>query len=239
MKRVAIIAALEGEVKPLVQGWKKEQRNGVSLYRWRHDEGEWVAAFAGMGVERAIRALAEVRSEGEPSLVMSAGWAGALTDECKPGSAYHCSAVIDLRTGERFSCAHFAEERVLLTSAAVAGQSEKARLAQHYKAALVDMEAAGIARIASAFHLPFHVIKAVSDGPGENLPDFNGFIGMDGQLQLGKFIFHVLWRPKYWPALIRMSENSKNAAHALCSEILDFLDERGYIRERNGYPGYK
>ena len=31
----AIIAAMTGELKPLVRGWQHERRNGVDLWRWR------------------------------------------------------------------------------------------------------------------------------------------------------------------------------------------------------------
>jgi hypothetical protein len=39
MTRVAIIAAMPAELKPLVRGWRHERRNGVDLWRWRFDEG--------------------------------------------------------------------------------------------------------------------------------------------------------------------------------------------------------
>jgi len=59
MTRVAIIAAMPAELKPLVRGWQHELRNGVHLWRWRYDQGEWIAACAGAGVAPATRAFAE------------------------------------------------------------------------------------------------------------------------------------------------------------------------------------
>jgi len=55
MTRVAIIAAMAGELKPLVRGWQHESCNGVDLWRWRFldekgDPCEWIAACAGAGV---------------------------------------------------------------------------------------------------------------------------------------------------------------------------------------------
>jgi hypothetical protein len=36
-----------------------------------------------------------------------------------------------------------------------------------------------------------------------------------------------------------MGENSKRAALSIRESLLDLLDERAYIRKRNGYPNFK
>ncbi len=79
MTRVAIIAAMAGELKPLVRGWAHERRGTVELWRWRFDEGEWVAVCGGAGVECGDAGLCRVRRDGSADLVISVGWAGALT----------------------------------------------------------------------------------------------------------------------------------------------------------------
>ena len=118
--RVAIVAAMAGELKPLVRGWLHERRNGVELWRWKFDEGEWVAACAGAGVDAATRAFAEMERDGPVDAVISAGWAGALSEEMVPGRAFNVSAVIDARTGERFRPGKWLGERWLVTSPRVA-----------------------------------------------------------------------------------------------------------------------
>jgi hypothetical protein len=85
--RVAIIAAMPGELKPLTRGWQHEHSNAVHLWRWRFDEGEWVAACAGAGIQAATRAFAEVEKSGPIDQVISAGWAGALREELAPAPA--------------------------------------------------------------------------------------------------------------------------------------------------------
>ena len=246
MTRVAIIAAMPGELKPLVRGWRRERRNGVDLWRWRFDQGEWIAACAGAGVEAATRAFAEVErafAEVEKAspvdLVISAGWAGALSEELEPGRAYFVSGVIDARSGERFRPAVWRGELWLVTSPRVAGPAEKQRLAAAYGAGLVDMEAAGIARLAQMRGIPFYCVKGISDGYRDKLPDFNRFILADGRFRTIPFIFFALVRPWYWLALMRMGENSRRAARSIRDSILDLLDERATTRERNGYPDLK
>jgi adenosylhomocysteine nucleosidase len=239
MTRVAIIAAMAGELKPLVRGWRHERRNGVELWRWKFDEGEWVAACAGAGVDAAMRAFAEVERDGAIDLVISVGWVGALSEELETGRVYEVSGVIDARSGERFRPSVWRQERWLVTSPKVADEVEKRRLAATYGAELVDMEAAGVARLAAMRAIPFYCIKGVSDGFHDQLPDFNRFISDEGQFRLARFILFVLIRPWHWSALMRMGENSKKAALGIRESLLENLDRRGTIRNRNGYPNLK
>ena len=108
MTRIAIIAAIPAELKPLTRGWQHERSNGVDLWRWRFDGGEWIAACAGAGVQAATRAFVEVEKTSPVSFVISTGWAGALREELVAGQAYDVSTVIDARTGERFLTSCFA-----------------------------------------------------------------------------------------------------------------------------------
>ena len=244
MSRVAIIAAMAGELKPLVRGWQHERLNGVDLWRWRFlddeaDEGEWVAACAGAGVEAATRAFAEVEQVGAIDVAISTGWAGALSEEVAAGQTCDVSSVIDARTGERFVTAGPRSDCWLVTSSRVADAHEKQRLAGTYEAALVDMEAAGVARLAQMRGIPFYCVKGISDGYRDQLPDFNRFISANGQFQLARFIVFALLRPWHWPALMRMGENSWKAAEGIRESLLDILDQRGSIRKRDGYPNFK
>jgi adenosylhomocysteine nucleosidase len=223
MTRVAIIAALPGELKPLVRGWPHGTRNGVHFWAQRDSEEEWIAACAGVGVPAATKAFAAIEDGGPIDLVFSVGWVGALTSEVEEGHAYNVAGVIDVRTGERFHCEAGAGDMWLVTSPRVADETEKRRLAGSYRAGLVDMEASGIARMASMRGIPFYCIKGVSDGARAHLPDLNRFLTTDGQFQLSRFILFAALRPWYWPALVRMGENSRRASANMAASLLDFL----------------
>lgn len=242
--RVAIIAAMADELKPLVRGWQHERRGKktgavVDLWRWRFDDGEWVAACGGAGADAGMRAFGEIAKDGPISIAVSIGWAGALTQEIKLARAYLASAVIDARTGERFTSAHASGGPLVVTNPIVADEREKRRLAATYKADLCDMEGAIVGRLAAQRGVPFYCIKAASDALTDRLPDFNRFISRSGQIQLGRFILFALLRPIYWPPLIRMGENSREASQTIAESLLDLLDEQGTIRKRNGYPNIK
>jgi adenosylhomocysteine nucleosidase len=224
MKRIAIIAAMAGELEPLVRGWPRESRHGVDLWRSRQGESEWIAACAGVGVNAAKRALEEIEKDGAIDSVFSIGWAGALREEFAGGQAYRVSGVIDARTGERFSVAGQSAECWLVTSDRVADQTDKRQLAAMYGAGLVDMEASGVARQAALRGIPFYCIKGVSDGFSDRLPNFNRFISKNGRFQSAQFIFFAMLRPWHWPALMRLGKNSAKASQSIAESVREILE---------------
>jgi adenosylhomocysteine nucleosidase len=64
----------------------------------------------------------------------------------------------------------------------------------------------------------------VSDGLRDRLPDFNPFLTPEGRFRLLPFVFLSVIRPWYWPALLRMGENSKRASQSIVESLRDFLD---------------
>ena len=226
MTRTAIIAAMPGELKPLVIGWPHSTRNGIHFWARRTEEEEWIAACAGAGQVAATRAFAAIEDGGPIDLVFSIGWAGALRTDIPTGSAHNVAGVIDVRTGERFHCEAGAGDLWLATSPRVADRAEKLRLAATYNAALVDMEAAAVARLAAMREIPFYAIKGVSDSLRDRLPDFNPFFTADGRFRLIPFALLSLVRPWYWPALFRMGENSKKASQSVVESLRGFLNEQ-------------
>ena len=269
MSRIAIIAALPKELKPLVKEWSEQSANGVNLWLHREGPNEWIAACAGMGVDAALRAYTEAAKTGGLDALFSIGWAGALRDGLTAGRAYRVSGVIDGQTAERIRAIdtdagqrgreqrrsqELKESGVrgaeggensefgiqnpeagtgqreqahwLVTLPHFAVKAEKARLASLYGAAFVDMEAFGLARVAARQSIPFYCIKAISDGPNENLPDFNRFfVSSENRFRLIPFIFFAFLRPWLWPALMRLGAYSNQAACDLRRFVLTTLKE--------------
>jgi adenosylhomocysteine nucleosidase len=224
MKRVAIIAAMAGELKPLVRGWEHTSGNGVDLWRRRRASGDWIAACAGAGAAAAARALAQAERDGPADFIISTGWAGALNADLSAGRAYRISGVIDSRTGERFPIPGESGDYWLVTSPRVADQPEKRRLAAATGAGLVDMEAAALARVAARRGVPFRCVKGVSDGFGETMPDFNAFLTPEGRFESGRFVRFAALRPRLWPALLRIGKNGRDSAACIRDSLLDILE---------------
>ena len=110
-------------------------------------------------LQSAATRILPFRDGGSPiNFVFSVGfWVRAASADIPPGSAHSAAGVIDVSTGERFNCDAGVEDLWLATSPKVADEAEKRRLATAYGAALVDMEAAAIARLA-AMHLEHSVL---------------------------------------------------------------------------------
>ena len=239
MTRVAIVAAMPGELKPLVRGWPSSTRGNIHFWAQRTEAEEWIAACGGAGQAAATRAFAAIEDGGPIDLLISYGWVGALTADIPGGSAHNVAGVIDARTGERFNCDAGTGDRWLVTSPVVADEAEKQRLAAAYPADLVDMEAAAIARLALMRGIPFYCFKGVSDGFHDKLPDFNRFIRPDGQFDMAGMVLFSILRPWHWPSLMRMGENSRKASQSMCEAVLDFLNAQGDTEQRNGDPDHE
>ncbi len=81
MTRVGIIAAMPGELTPLVKGWRRVPA-AKHVWRWEKEErgATWIAVCAGIGRDRATKAFAEAEKDGALSAVLTIGWAGALRE---------------------------------------------------------------------------------------------------------------------------------------------------------------
>lgn len=236
--RIAIIGALPGELKPLVQGWTKAPAE-QGVRKWIHTQSAdvWTAACAGMGADAARRAFAAVELDGPIDVVLSVGWAGAVCEGLEPGQVSVMTILIDAQTGERFHLTQGERVFTLVTTAGVADEREKVRLRATYPGLVaVDMEAATIARLAQMRNIPMVCIKGISDGAKAKLPDLNPFIDSRGQLRIVPFLLHVALRPTYWRSILELGKNSKIAADALSKVVQSFLnskDVEGF--NRKGY----
>lgn len=219
MSRIGLVAALPGELAPLVRGWGK--RGDVWL--GRIGEREAVATCAGMGAAAARRSCERLLSAGDLESIVSIGYAGSLSCGLRPPQACGIREVIDAGSGERFAANR--EGQRLITLDRVAGPEEKRRLAEQHQAALVDMEAAAVGRFAREHGLRFLCFKAVTDGPNEKLPDFNRFTSAEGQLRLAAFVLWAVAHPRCWSALWRLGQNSRRAAGELAIFVSQSLGD--------------
>jgi adenosylhomocysteine nucleosidase len=225
MRRVGIIAAMPGELKPLVQGWKPlHLLHGENAWQGNIEGAACIAVCAGMGKAAAERACSIAIREAPLNTLVSIGWAGALSCGLQPGDAYVVNEVVDGASGEAFPTQSPARPGnappfKLVTIDHVALAVEKRRLGESYQAVLVDMEAATVAQFARSQGIPFYCLKAVSDTATEVLPDFSRYTDTQGQLQLAALLAHVAIRPRYWPGLARIGKNGRKGAYAMASAL--------------------
>jgi nucleoside phosphorylase len=231
--RIAIIAAMEREVAPLLRSWEKKA-NGKSIVReMEHggrryrlfepvfEQGEVFLICSGIGSESARRATEAVIREVHPSLVISVGFAGALDGSLQVADVLRPRTVINSADGVRVDTG--SGMGVLLSSASIADHEQKVRFAKAYGASAVDMEAAAVAQGAQARGVEFGVFKAISDTSDFAMPPVERFVGENGSFHSLKFAGHVALRPWLWGVTIALARNSSKASHALCEVLADYL----------------
>ncbi len=222
-EKIAIIAALPREIAALVRGIKPDTallERGVWLYRM---EGAVVVA-AGMGAERAAGAVEAALADGDVRMLISTGLAGGCMAGVVAGAVMEAGAVIDVLTGERFATA--TGDVTLASAGTIASVSEKARLTNIYGAAIVDMEAASVARLARAHGLGFRAIKGVSDAHDFELSALAKFAGERGTFRTGAFALQTALRPWEWGKAMELGRGSAKALAGLDAALRGVLAQR-------------
>lgn len=224
MPKIAILAAIERELWPLIRNWNsvKSRHEGREFIFYESDYA--VAVCSGMGAEYGWRAAEAVIRKYSPEILVSAGVAGALVPELHVGDTVFPAIVIDASDGSRHESAIRdaalgktpLARTILISSPNVAGSEQKKRLAKSYGAHVVDMEGASVARAAQIHNLPFLAVKAISDEVNFEVGELNRFI-RNGQFNTKSLIFYLLPRPWLWLKMIRLARNTQLASHNLCS----------------------
>jgi adenosylhomocysteine nucleosidase len=228
MSRVAIIAAMEREVAPLIRGWKVRTVEHAGRKYKLFENGNAVLICGGIGVEAARRATEAVIEEAHPARVISVGFAGALDSTIRVAEVLEPRVVVNAADGVRTETG--SGQGTLVSYAAVADPDQKQRLSKAYAAAAVDMEAAAVAQGAQACGVEFAALKAISDAADFAMPSTERFVSSDGQFRLAPFVLHVAVRPWLWGRTITLGLNSAKASRALCSAIESYLGRESLNR---------
>jgi adenosylhomocysteine nucleosidase len=215
MPKVAIVAALEREVLPLVRHWRTTERKHSGRSFRFFENGEIVLVCGGIGAEAARRATEAAIALYKPGLVYSAGFAGALEPALKIGDVVVPRRVVN--AGDGSSVDTGTGEGVLVTFGSVASPEQKSKLGASFGAQAVDMEAAAVAQAAQARGVRFAAVKAISDESNFALPPMDNFLAPGGRFRTWKFALFVLVRPWMYKSMLTLARNSNRASHALCN----------------------
>jgi adenosylhomocysteine nucleosidase len=214
MSRVAIVAALEREVRPLVKEWRVREKE-IDGRRFRFFErDDFVVVCGGIGAEAARRAAEAVISIYAPSVIYSAGFAGALEPALKVGELLQPRRVVNAGDGSSLNLDQ--GEGVLVSFGSVASPEQKAKLGDSFRAQAVDMEAAAVGRAAEARGTRFAVVKVISDEFDFGFPSMELFVDSNGQFLERRFAWFTALRPWLWPQVARLARNSNRSSRALC-----------------------
>jgi adenosylhomocysteine nucleosidase len=196
--RILVLAALPYEVRPFLRRRRARRRRDLGVPAWDFDlapegQGQGLLALSGMGAAAGRRQAEALLQTWQPQVLVSMGFAGALTPEVPPGA---------LLLGESYW--HYLPETQTLSPAAApprprpvpellasfvhaglpalagavvttpailvkAGLPGLARSLSH---PVLDLETAVLADLAAAAGLPFACLRAVTDGAAEEIPEF-------------------------------------------------------------------
>ena len=222
MPELALVAALEREIWPLVRDWRVlESEHGSKRFRF-FETDHCVAVCGGIGQEAARRATAALVARYHPTKILSVGFAGALDVNLKVGRVLEIAQLIDARDGSRKQTGP--GTTVLISFSSVAGEEQKGKLASAYQAQIVDMEAAGAAQAAEAQGIDFGVVKVVSDELGFAMLPMDRFIDGEGGFHAGRFAAYAAIRPWLWARVLRLAGDSSRAAESLCKYLRDQIE---------------
>ncbi len=185
----------------------------------------------GMGPAAAFAATETFLAEVAVDAIVSTGYTGAL-GIAEPGEVILGTEVHDW-TKERPRPVYRSDVALLTMAREAAGPAraawsqgivvtvenvvwraaEKQALGKVSGAIAVDMESAAIARAAASRNVPFLLVRAVSDGAGDDLPmDFNLWFTPRGRL---RGLAQVLMHPSIIRSLLRMKRRVERGSHAL------------------------
>lgn len=218
MTKMAIVAALEREVRPLARNWRGVEREYEGKrFKFYEDGATAVLVYGGIGAQAARRATEAVINLYQPEIVQSVGFAGALDQALTVGEIFSPARVIDGRDGSSLSIEN--GTGTLLSFQSVAGAKQKSKLASAYGAQAIDMEAAAVAHSAESHGLRFGVTKVISDEFDFEMPAMDRFIDDDGKFHAGRFAAFVAMRPWLWAKVIHLGQHSAKAAQLLCRAL--------------------
>ena len=232
MSRVAIVAALEREVRPLVKSWRASEKEFSGRQFRFYEQGDVVLVCGGIGAEAARRAAEAVIAVFSPSVVYSVGFAGALDPTLKVGDVVQPRRVVN--AGDGSSLMLDRGEGVLVSFGSVASPAQKASLRDSFQAQAVDMEAASVARAAEARGAGVAVVKVISDEFDFDFPAMERFVDSNGRFLEGRFAWYTALRPWQWPKVARLARNSRRASLALCDRlrtIMEAISESSSVRK--------
>jgi adenosylhomocysteine nucleosidase len=212
-RRIAIVASMQRELAPLLRRVTPRTIDGVHLY----ELPSAIVVIGGMGRAPAERAANIAVKLAGPELLISAGFAGALTPKLKVGDVVYPREVLDDVTGERYL--GLQGDAVLVTALRVMGRNGKKRLAGMYAASAVEMEAAVVAQVAKQHGLPFAAVKVISDELEFPMPPVKGFVDAQGRFRTLAFAACLAVRPKWWIPTLRLARNSKIASENLSAAL--------------------
>jgi len=228
---IAVTFALPAESQEFLRslGSKSQvNRNGIRTIRGRSDHHAIEVLHTGVGEKVCRQRVAKFLEEQHFNYLISAGFAGALSDDLQIG---------DLLLAKNFSKVELSETPALLSGspihiadlltvpALIHSREERNKLGLTSGAAAADMETEFIAHACSARGIPLLSLRVISDTPHHLFPvPANVLFDIERQqTRISKLATHLLANPGRVPHLVRFAKQIARARRILASALADVL----------------
>jgi adenosylhomocysteine nucleosidase len=246
---IAVFCALEQEIKSLKKGMRVDRLRTCPEYtafEGKYGSREGLLVLTGVGKEKAEQAVGRVLQDYPISLVISAGFGGALTDMMQAGdvivySGLKCAGMdgSNLPAGPVPLCDAGPAARALkrpavpglrvvrgngVTAAGVCSTPKsKIDLGRKYQADVVDMESYWIGRITAAKSIPFMAVRSISDSVMDDLT-FLDRVTLQGKIVFRKVLFHFLMHPGQLREVYKLWRSYRKAAKNLSVFMAEMME---------------
>ncbi len=246
--KIAMMAALPVEVRPFLRQRQVRRRRDLGLPAWEFKvgQGRGVVALSGMGWPVAHLAGERLLALCRPQILLSCGFGGALTPELAPGaivlgdSFWHYfpeTGVLEgvaapppprplpemVRYLKQAGLAAFPGS--LITTPFIINKARQAGPLLHLTHPVLDLETSALAEVAAAHGLAFVSLRAITDGAGEEMPDFLLEGWQPGRKMGPRTAFTWLAAdPRRAKTLLHLRRRSRLAAQQLAQALNLLLD---------------
>jgi nucleoside phosphorylase len=234
---IAVTFALPAESQEFLRslGSKSQvNRNGIRTIRGTSDHRAIEVFHTGVGEKVCRQRMAKFLEDQQLDYLISAGFAGALSDDLQIGDVFLAKnfSTVDLSETPALlsgSPIHIAD--LLTVPALIHSREERNKLGLTSGAAAVDMETEFIAHACSARGIPLLSLRVISDTPHHLFPvPANVLFDIERQqTRILKLATHLLANPGRVPHLVRFAKQIARARRILASALADVL---GALPER-------
>ena len=225
---IAITFALPAESSRFVRRLHETRRVACSDTRliYGRMDSRIVAVFhTGVGAEICRRRMADFLQDRQVSVLISAGFAAALTDELDAGSVLLAQNFSTVKLDR--ACAALlpigpATANLATVSRILESTADRTRAAQETGAVAADMETDLIARVCAEFGVPLLALRVISDTPARPLPaPADVLFDLERQkTNLGRLMAHLITHPPTVIRLIRFTRQIRQARKTLTEALV-------------------
>ena len=227
---IGITFAVSSESSELVRHLLAQQRRDNLIFG-KLNGRDVAIVHTGVGARNCNERLEALIHKTRPKFVISAGFAGAVTNELRVGDLILAENFSDstlLADAGRILASSRAHRAKLFTSPSVIDSiSERNEIARNSSAGAVDMETGAIFAVCKAHGIPLLSLRAISDSPREPFPAPAPVL-FDIDLQrtsYGRLASYILRHPASVPRLFQFSRKISSVRKKLTDALVALLRE--------------